>query len=71
MRGIAGVQAKDGDYEWVHVRIGSHPDRSASQGQVAGPALPALVGTWKIVSYEDRDAADVVGTLTASPRPAF
>ena len=32
----------------------------ASQGQVAGPALPALVGTWKIVSYEDRDAADVV-----------
>jgi len=24
------------------------------------PALPALVGTWKIVSYEDRDAADVV-----------
>jgi hypothetical protein len=32
----------------------------ASQGHVAGPALPALVGTWKIVSYEDRNAADVV-----------
>ena len=32
----------------------------ASQGQVAGPALPALVGSWKIVSYEDRNAADVV-----------
>jgi hypothetical protein len=31
-----------------------------SQGQVAGPELPALVGTWKIVSYEDRNAADVV-----------
>jgi hypothetical protein len=28
--------------------------------QVAGPALPELVGSWKIVSYEDRDAAGVV-----------
>ena len=32
----------------------------ASPGQVSGPALPELVGSWRIVSYEDRDAAGVV-----------
>src|SRR5215217_2801200 len=31
-----------------------------SSVQVAGPALPELVGSWKIVSYEDRDATGVV-----------
>jgi hypothetical protein len=32
----------------------------ASPGQLARPALPELAGSWKIVSYEDRDAAGVV-----------
>jgi hypothetical protein len=31
-----------------------------SQVQVARPALPELVGSWKIVSYEDGDAASAL-----------
>ena len=51
--------AKDGVYDWVHVRIGRHPDRSGIPGQLARPALPELVGSWRL-SYEDRDAAGMV-----------
>src|SRR5919112_6798637 len=32
----------------------------ASPVHVAGPPVPGLVGSWKIVSYEDRDASGVV-----------
>ena len=52
----------------LHVRIGRHPDRSGlAQGQVAKPALPELVRSWKMVVPEDRDAAGMVVYLWQDP----